>query len=138
MKLDFDFDRKREFEVTEGKHVRFRLRDIAVEPGKKVSLRKDFDPDFTGDFKDKSDALERLGDNTARVAELQEILYAQDMYSILMIFQAMDAAGKDGAIRHVMSGVNPQGCHVTSFKAPSAEELDHDFLWWLVCGRSHH
>ena len=78
MKLDFDFDKKREFEVTEGKHVRFRLRDIAVEPGKKVSLRKDFDPDFTGGFKDKSDALERLGDNTARVAELQEILYAQD------------------------------------------------------------
>ena len=118
MKLDFNFDKKREFEVTDGKYVQFRLRDIAVEPGKKVSLRKDYDPDFTGGFKDKSDALERLGDNTARMSELQEVLYAQDTFSILMIFQAMDAAGKDGVIRHVMSGVNPQGCHVTSFKAP--------------------
>src|SRR5712671_6656037 len=63
------------------------------------------------------------------LAELQDVLYAQDQWSILLIFQAMDAAGKDGAIKHVMSGVNPQGCQVYSFKQPSTEELDHDFMW---------
>ena len=63
------------------------------------------------------------------LAEMQDKLYAQDKWSLLVIFQAMDAAGKDGAIKHVMSGINPQGCEVTSFKAPSAEELDHDYLW---------
>ncbi len=63
------------------------------------------------------------------LAELQDMLYAQDRWAVLLIFQAMDAAGKDGAIKHVMSGVNPQGCQVSSFKAPSAEELDHDFIW---------
>ena len=134
MRLDLDFDKKREFEVFDGQTVRFRLRDIAVEPGRRVSLRDEYDPDFTGGFKGKLGALERVASNVGRMAELQEILYAQDTYSILMIFQAMDAAGKDGAIRHVMSGINPQGCHVTSFKAPSAQELDHDFLWRAYSG----
>ncbi len=128
-RLNVDFDTKRKFSVSEGGSVKFRLRDIAVEPGKKFSLKKDFDPDFTGGFDDKSGALMKLASNVQRVSELQEILYAQDKYALLIIFQAMDAAGKDGAIEHVMSGVNPQGCHVTSFKAPSAEELDHDYLW---------
>jgi PPK2 family polyphosphate:nucleotide phosphotransferase len=128
-RLNVDFDTKRKFAVSEGGIVKFRFRDIAVEPGKKVSLQKDFDPDFTGGFDDKSGALKKLASNVERVSELQEVLYAQDKYALLIIFQAMDAAGKDGAIEHVMSGVNPQGCHVTSFKAPSAEELDHDYLW---------
>src|SRR6202030_3877308 len=70
-----------------------------------------------------------LAKGIASLAELQDKLYAQDRWGVLLIFQAMDAAGKDGVIRHVMSGVNPQGCQVYSFKAPSAEELDHDFLW---------
>ena len=83
-------------------------------------------PDF---YKDDSDAEKQLARHVARTSELQDVLYASDRYSLLLIFQAMDAAGKDGAIKHVMSGVNPQGCQVSSFKQPSAEELDHDFLW---------
>lgn len=85
--------------------------------------------DFTGDYTDKEDAVKDLGKNVKRLRELQDVLYAQDVYSLLIVFQAMDAAGKDGAIEHVMSGVNPQGCHVVSFKQPSSEELDHDYLW---------
>ena len=77
----------------------------------------------------KSDYKDRLEAGTQRMSELQEMLYAHDRYSLLVIFQAMDAAGKDGAIRHVMSGINPQGCQVFSFKHPSPTELDHDFLW---------
>ena len=124
----WDFDKKREIAVNGGA-IKFRLRDVAVEPGSSISLKKNFDPAFTGGFKDKSDALERLAHNRHRVAELQETLYADDRYSVLVIFQGMDAAGKDGAVRHVMSGVNPQGCRVTSFKAPSEEDLDHTYLW---------
>jgi PPK2 family polyphosphate:nucleotide phosphotransferase len=78
---------------------------------------------------EKDEAKEMLADSIKRLAELQERLYAQDRWSLLAIFQAVDAAGKDGAIKHVMSGVNPQGCQVHAFKAPSPEELDHDFLW---------
>jgi PPK2 family polyphosphate:nucleotide phosphotransferase len=85
--------------------------------------------DFTGEYRDKHEAKDALEANVERLSELQDILYAQDVYSLLVIFQAMDAAGKDSAIEHVMSGVNPQGCHVVSFKAPSDEELDHDYLW---------
>jgi len=77
----------------------------------------------------KNAAGELLADNVAELSEVQDLLYADDRYSLLLIFQAMDAAGKDGTIKHVMSGVNPQGCSVHSFKQPSAEELDHDFLW---------
>ena len=94
----------------------------------KVDL-KDHPTDFTGNYTDKDGAVEDLEKNVERLAELQDVLYAQNVHSLLIIFQAMDAAGKDGAIKHVMSGINPQGCHVTSFKQPSDEELDHDFLW---------
>ncbi|MBM3289214.1 MAG: polyphosphate kinase 2 family protein, partial [Candidatus Hydrogenedentes bacterium] len=101
-----------------------------VSKGKRFRL-KDVDPGDTGPFddKDKAAAEAALEKGTENLAALQEKLYAQDRWALLLIFQAMDAAGKDGTIKHVMSGVNPQGCQVTSFKAPSAEELDHDFLW---------
>jgi len=103
---------------------------FCVTNGKKFRL-KDVDPGETLDFEsdEKPKAQEALATGVEVLAELQEKLWAQDRWSVLIIFQAMDAAGKDGAIKHVMSGVNPQGCEVTSFKAPSAEELDHDFLW---------
>ena len=92
---------------------------------------KDVDPGDTGDLKaaDKPRAKEALQTGIEALAELQDMLYAQDRWSVLLIFQAMDAAGKDSTIKHVMSGVNPQGVQVYSFKAPSDEELDHDFLW---------
>lgn len=99
-----------------------------VQPGKKIRL-KDYDPAFTGGYKSKTQATATLRKNTERLSKYQDKLYAQNTYALLVIFQAMDTAGKDGAIRHVMSGVNPQGTQVFSFKAPSMEELDHDFLW---------
>jgi PPK2 family polyphosphate:nucleotide phosphotransferase len=101
-----------------------------VDDGKGFKLKR-YDPADTGDLKseDKPRAKEVLTDGVQALSELQDRLYAQDRWSVLLIFQAMDAAGKDGAIKHVMSGVNPQGCQVYSFKAPSAEEVDHDFLW---------
>jgi PPK2 family polyphosphate:nucleotide phosphotransferase len=99
--------------------------------GKGKFRLKDFDPGDTGRLQqeDKPRAKEALQMGVEGLSELQEMLYAQDRWSLLLVFQAMDAAGKDGAIKHVMSGVNPQGCQVVSFKAPSAEELDHDYLW---------
>jgi PPK2 family polyphosphate:nucleotide phosphotransferase len=101
-----------------------------VTDGKKFRL-KNVDPSDTGDLssEDKPRAKEALQTGVEALAELQDILYAQDKWSVLLIFQAMDAAGKDGTIKHVMSGVNPQGCQVSSFKTPSSEELDHDYLW---------
>src|ERR1044072_2527807 len=101
-----------------------------ITKGDKFRL-KDVDPDDTLDFDsdEKAQAGETLSEGGELLKELQDKLYAQDRWAILIIFQAMDAAGKDSAIKHVMSGVNPQGCEVSSFKAPSAEELDHDFLW---------
>lgn len=101
-----------------------------VTSGKKFRL-KEFDPGDTAHLKskDKEEAKEVLQQGVQILAKLQDVLYAHDRWSILLIFQAMDAAGKDGAIKHVMSGVNPQGCQVVSFKSPSAEDLDHDFLW---------
>lgn len=99
-----------------------------VKAGSEPDL-SDHPTDFTGDYTDKADAVRNLEGNVQRLRKLQDVLYAQDRYSLLVIFQAMDAAGKDGAIEHVMSGVNPQGCHVVSFKQPSSEEQDHDFLW---------
>jgi len=101
-----------------------------VNKGKDFRL-KDVDPDDTLDFKDadKPRAKEALTTGISALAELQDKLYAQDKWALLLIFQAMDAAGKDSAIKHVMSGVNPQGCQVFSFKSPSSEELDHDYLW---------
>jgi PPK2 family polyphosphate:nucleotide phosphotransferase len=103
-----------------------------IDNGKHFRL-KDYDPADTGHWKSKEHATEALVQGIARTAELQDKLYAQDRWSLLLIFQAMDAAGKDGAIKHVMSGVNPQGCEVHSFKAPSAQELQHDFLWRTTC-----
>jgi PPK2 family polyphosphate:nucleotide phosphotransferase len=110
-----------------------------IDNGRKFRL-KDIDPADTGGVKSKDDAKELLENGVRRLAEMQERLYAQDSWAVLLIFQAMDAAGKDGAIAHVMSGINPQGCQVYSFKQPSAEELDHDFLWRTTrclpeCGR---
>jgi PPK2 family polyphosphate:nucleotide phosphotransferase len=99
-----------------------------VESGKHFRL-KDFDPADTGHWHSKENATEALQQGIARTAELQDKLYAQDNWALLLIFQAMDAAGKDGIIKHVMTGVNPQGCQVYSFKAPSEPELQHDFLW---------
>jgi PPK2 family polyphosphate:nucleotide phosphotransferase len=93
----------------------------------------DYDPaDTCGLDIEKADAKAMLASGVERLAGLQEKLYAQDQWAVLAIFQAMDAAGKDGAIKHVMSGINPQGCQVHAFKAPSHEELDHDFLWRIV------
>jgi PPK2 family polyphosphate:nucleotide phosphotransferase len=101
-----------------------------VSQGKGFRL-KDIDPDDTlgYDSEDIPRAKEALANGVEALAELQDMLYAQDRWGMLVIFQAMDAAGKDGAIKHVMSGVNPQGCQVFSFKSPSAEDLDHDFMW---------
>ena len=95
---------------------------------------KDIDPGDTLEFtsEDKPRAKEALGLGVDLLAELQDMLYAQDRWAVLLMFQAMDAAGKDGAIKHVMSGINPQGCQVYSFKAPSPEDLDHDFLWRCI------
>jgi PPK2 family polyphosphate:nucleotide phosphotransferase len=105
-----------------------RPKDFRVNPGTKVNLRK-WPTEVKRLFKSKNEYEEMLGRHRERLNELQTLMYAFDRYSMLVIFQAMDAAGKDGAIKHVMSGVNPQGCQVFSFKHPSAEELDHDFLW---------
>jgi PPK2 family polyphosphate:nucleotide phosphotransferase len=102
--------------------------NFLVPPGKKVRL-KDYDPTDTGKFKSKEEATEKLQKDIIRLAKLQDVLYAQNNYALLVVLQAMDAAGKDGTIRHVMSGVNPQGTQVFSFKGPSAEDLDHDYLW---------
>src|SRR6476646_4269105 len=109
------------------------IEQFRVEPGKKVRL-KDYDPGWEGDgdvpkAKRKEFAAQVLTEDVSELSKAQEMLYADDSWSLLVIFQAMDAAGKDSTIKHVMSGVNPQGCQVYSFKHPSAEELDHDFLW---------
>jgi PPK2 family polyphosphate:nucleotide phosphotransferase len=101
---------------------------VRVDSGKHFRL-KNFDPAFTGHWRSRDQAERALLESIARMAELQDKLYAQDRWAVLLIFQAMDAAGKDGVIKHVMSGVNPQGCQVYSFKSPSDLELQHDFLW---------
>jgi len=112
------------------KHARKFAAPFRVTHGKRFRLR-DFDPGDTLDLaaEDKPRAKEALALGIQALARLQETLYAQDRCTVLLVFQAMDAAGKDRAIKHVMSGVNPQGCEVYPFKAPSAEELDHDYLW---------
>jgi PPK2 family polyphosphate:nucleotide phosphotransferase len=102
---------------------------LRVEPGTTVRLAEDFDPRYKASFVKKKDARELLQAGVELLAEYQVRLAAQDVYGVLVCLQALDAGGKDGTIRHVMSGVNPQGVHVSSFKTPSAEELDHDFLW---------
>ena len=104
------------------------VKPYRVEDGSKFRL-KDFDPGNTGEIHSKRHAKQLLTLGIASLAELQDKLYAQNRWGVLLIFQAMDAAGKDGVIQHVMSGVNPQGVQVYSFKAPSVEELNHDYLW---------
>lgn len=104
------------------------VKPFTITDGRRFRL-KDFDPRDTRGLKDRAEAENALAAGIERLSALQEKLYAQDRWGVLLIFQAMDAAGKDSAISHVMSGVNPQGCQVFSFKAPSAEELDHDYLW---------
>jgi PPK2 family polyphosphate:nucleotide phosphotransferase len=103
-------------------------KDFQVPEGKKVSLKK-WPTLVKPVYKSKEQYQELLTEQVRQLSELQQLLYASDRYAVLLIFQAMDAAGKDGAIKHVMSGINPQGCQVFSFKHPSVEELDHDFLW---------
>ncbi len=101
-------------------------------PGEKHQVSH-FDASYTSGLKNKTEAKAALKGNIEKMRALQDMLYAQDRYSVLIIFQAMDAAGKDGTIKHVMSGVNPQGTQVFSFKTPSANELDHDYLWRTYC-----
>jgi PPK2 family polyphosphate:nucleotide phosphotransferase len=113
------------------KRARELARPFRISKGKNFRL-KDVDPDDTLEFTkeaDKPKAKEALATGVMALADLQDKLYAQDKWAVLLIFQAMDAAGKDGAIKHVMSGINPQGCQVYSFKSPSSEDLDHDYLW---------
>ncbi len=121
---------------------------IRIHPGDRVRLR-DFDPDDTSRCDDKDEALELVERHVRRMAELQRILFAESRHALLIVLQAMDGGGKDGTIRHVMTGVNPQGCRVTSFKAPTPEEQAHDFLWrvhrevpprgWIgIFNRSHY
>ena len=108
--------------------MRFDLDDLLIREGEKVNLGKRptlLDPVY----RSKKEYKELLADHVAQLSKLQQVHYADNRYALLLIFQAMDAAGKDGVIRHVMTGVNPQGCQVFSFKHPSAQELDHDFLW---------
>src|SRR5271169_3338233 len=103
-------------------------RDFCIAPGSRVRL-KDFKTDLTPGYRSREEAEKPLQKGLERLLELQRILYAQHQWAILVVFQAMDAAGKDSTISHVMSGLNPQGCLVHSFKTPSQGELDHNFLW---------
>ena len=105
------------------------IEPFRVEPGSKVTLAKDFDPAFKAGISKKREGVELLQHGIEMLSEYQERLAAQDTHGVLVVLQALDAAGKDGTIRHVMSGVNPQGVSVHGFKVPSSEELDHDFLW---------
>jgi polyphosphate kinase 2 (PPK2 family) len=112
--------------------IRKYVHPFRITKGKGFRL-KDFDPGETCGLKlDKGEATELLQRGITWLAEEQDMLYAQNRWSLLLVFQALDAAGKDGTIKHVMSGVNPQGCQVFSFKQPSSEELDHDFMWRCV------
>ena len=105
------------------------IRPLRVKPGSAVHLARDFDPGYTARFKNKKEGTEFLENGIRLLAEYQDRLAAQDTWGVLVVLQALDAAGKDGTIRHVMSGVNPQGVNVRGFKVPSSEELDHDYLW---------
>ena len=112
--------------------MKINSKDFRVRPGEKVKLRDR--PTMVKPFcKSKKAYQELLGEHVAGLSALQQLLYASNRYALLLVFQGMDAAGKDGAIRHVMSGVNPQGCEVFSFKQPCADELEHDFLWRTTC-----
>lgn len=111
-----------------------KIKDISIneflaKPGKKIKLLSDYDPKYQIKGLTPELAQQALNESTEKIAKMQSKLYAQDVYGVLILFQALDAAGKDGTIAHVMSGINPQGCEVTAFKNPSQEELDHDYLW---------
>ena len=105
------------------------IEPLRVKPGREVRLARDFDPAYKAGWLKKKEGVELLRESVSLLADYQDRLAAQDTYGLLVVLQALDAAGKDGTIRHVMSGVNPQGVMVHSFKVPSVEELDHDFLW---------
>lgn len=105
------------------------VNEFLAKPGKKIKLLSDYDAKMQIKGLTPEIAEQALRQSTDKIANMQGKLYAQDVYGVLILFQALDAAGKDGTIAHVMSGINPQGCEVTAFKSPSAEELDHDYLW---------
>lgn len=105
-----------------------KYQDFKIEEGAKVRL-DNFDPHFTGHYQNKEEAATDLRQIVERIGKLQEIMYAEDVHALLLIFQAMDAAGKDSTIKHVLTGVNPQGVEVTPFKPPTEQEYDHDYLW---------
>jgi len=113
----------------QAKRIAELIEPLRVSPGSKVRLSRDFDPGYKADYVKKKDGEELLATGVELLTEYQDRLAAQDTWGVLVVLQALDAAGKDGTIRHVMSGVNPQGVSVHSFKVPSAEELDHDYLW---------
>ena len=110
------------------KRIKGFIERYRISDGKRFALKK-IDPGDTHQVTDKKRAVALLSEGVELLAEMQDKLYAQDRFALLLVFQAMDAAGKDGTIKHVMSGVNPQGCQVYSFKAPTATDLDHDYLW---------
>jgi len=113
---------------TQNVEVKPMAQPILIPPGSRVSL-SDFDAAYTGTYRSKAETKAELKRNVERLDELQEVLWAEGKHALLIVLQAMDAGGKDGTIEHVMHGVNPQGCQVTSFKVPTEEDLDHDFLW---------
>jgi PPK2 family polyphosphate:nucleotide phosphotransferase len=113
-------------------HLKEFVKRFAVVPGAKVNLKRDFDPGDTAGYEKPENAAEFLDEGVKFLANYQERLYAENSRALLVVLQALDAAGKDSTIEHVMSGINPQGCQVYSFKAPTPDELDHDYLWRAV------
>src|ERR1044072_986945 len=109
------------------------IEPLRVKPGTKVKLGRDFDPRYRADIVRKKDGRKLLQTGIEMLADYQRRLAAQNTYGVLVCLQSLDAGGKDGTIRHVMSGGNPQGVHVNGFKVPSSEELDHDYLWRYTC-----
>jgi PPK2 family polyphosphate:nucleotide phosphotransferase len=122
-------DERHELTLKQRKRLSDFIEPFRVKPGARVRLSKDFDPSFKAGIKNKRDGVALLEEGVRQLSDYQARLAAQDTWAVLVVLQALDAAGKDGTIRHVMSGVNPQGVEVHSFKVPSSEELDHDFLW---------
>jgi PPK2 family polyphosphate:nucleotide phosphotransferase len=125
----FSMPSRATLDATRRKRLEDFIAPFRVKPGKKVVLSADFDPSFKAGIKKKKDGIALLEEGVQLLAEYQARLAAENSWGVLVVLQALDAAGKDGTIRHVMSGVNPQGVEVHSFKVPSAEELDHDYLW---------
>lgn len=122
-------DEKWTIKIAQGGNLDLKIRRFIVPPGETIRLSRDYDPAYAAGVRDKKAAKHQLQENIKKLSDLQDRLYAQNTYALLLVIQALDAAGKDGLIKHVMSGVNPQGCQVFSFKSPSAVELDHDYLW---------